>query len=315
VVHEYNECYLYHSFMEKELDPRIRKIWELHLDMELGHLRNAVELMGRYTKKDAQELLPKRLPAPIVFEPNIKYVRDILESQVNLTAVGMDFKPVEQVDKNYRYFTYQNMVNGGWVPSEEVIEQHTEKFGEDYRLDLTFGERTDKVRAAEYYGLPTPSNDIFTLLKKEHNEVKLLFQKIKIAAHGKDALFSELAENLSLHMEGEEQLFYAKLQENPGTRDLVREAYEEHSEAKRILKDMENIPLAQKEWMSMVNQLQQSVEHHIEEEEMQLFPKAHDIIDQIESRNMAKDFQSDKQVNFQTTSWIKEPHERHATIG
>ena len=37
--HEYNECYLYYSFMEQETDPRIKAMWELHLNMELAHLQ------------------------------------------------------------------------------------------------------------------------------------------------------------------------------------------------------------------------------------------------------------------------------------
>jgi hypothetical protein len=39
VNHEYNECYLYYSFMETEPDPKVKAIWELHLNMELEHLR------------------------------------------------------------------------------------------------------------------------------------------------------------------------------------------------------------------------------------------------------------------------------------
>ncbi|MCF2435531.1 hypothetical protein LV779_16970 [Streptomyces thinghirensis] len=41
VNHEYNECYLYHSFMEQESDPKVKAIWELHLNMELEHLHAA----------------------------------------------------------------------------------------------------------------------------------------------------------------------------------------------------------------------------------------------------------------------------------
>src|SRR5690606_6529600 len=41
VLHEYNEVYLYHSFMSQEPDARLRRLWELHLDMELAHLHVA----------------------------------------------------------------------------------------------------------------------------------------------------------------------------------------------------------------------------------------------------------------------------------
>jgi hypothetical protein len=48
VFHQYNECYLYHSFMSQETDPRIKALWELHLNMEIEQLRLACEMMRRY---------------------------------------------------------------------------------------------------------------------------------------------------------------------------------------------------------------------------------------------------------------------------
>src|ERR1700712_1492868 len=45
VLYEYNECWLYWSCLSTETDPRIKAIWELHLGMEIEHLRLACELM------------------------------------------------------------------------------------------------------------------------------------------------------------------------------------------------------------------------------------------------------------------------------
>lgn len=298
VCHEYNECYLYHSFMEQESDPKVKQIWELHLDMELGHLKAACEMMRRFAKRDAEALLPKSLPAPIVFQSNIDYVRDVLESQINLTEVGTDLKPVDQIDSNYRYFMYQDMVNGGWVPSEEVIEQHVQKFRSDYRLELTNGERAGKIRPARYYQQKAPTKDIFSLLKKDHDETRLLFEKIKIGSQGREALFSELSEALSLHMEGEEHLFYPKLEDSNETRDLTMEGYDEHNEAKGILAEIGQMPFGNREWTSKLNDLQKSVEHHIKEEEKQLFDKARSVIDEEESERIAKEFQAEKHRNM-----------------
>lgn len=146
VCHDYNECYLYHSFMEEEVHPEIRSMWELHLDMELGHLKAACDLMKKYTKKDPAEILPENLPEPIILEQNVDYVRHILETQVDLTAVGTDFKPLEKLDPSYRYFRYQEMVNAAWVPSESVIKEHESRFGGDYRHKAN-GKQEGKARA------------------------------------------------------------------------------------------------------------------------------------------------------------------------
>jgi len=67
VVHESAACYLYYSFMGQETDRRLRQLWELHLQMELAHLRAAGDLLRRYTGRDPQEIVgPRGLPEPVV---------------------------------------------------------------------------------------------------------------------------------------------------------------------------------------------------------------------------------------------------------
>src|SRR5690606_35237342 len=63
VRHEYNECYLYHSFMQQEPDERIRKLWELHLNMEITQLQTACDMLRRYEGREPIEIgLPTALP-------------------------------------------------------------------------------------------------------------------------------------------------------------------------------------------------------------------------------------------------------------
>jgi hypothetical protein len=134
VFHHYNECYLYHSFMSQEPDPRIRAIWELHLGMEIEHLRVACEMMRRYEGMEAEEILPTELPEPTLFQENKDYVRQVLASQVDLRTIGAQFIPLDQMPEDAKYFEYQEAVNGGgFVPSEQVIDDHIAAFGGDYR--------------------------------------------------------------------------------------------------------------------------------------------------------------------------------------
>ena len=88
VLHEYNECWLYHSLAQDEPDSRIKKIWEMHLEMEIEHLKIACELMKERQKKDPEEMLPKQMPAPFKFESNIDYVREIMSEQTDYNAMG-----------------------------------------------------------------------------------------------------------------------------------------------------------------------------------------------------------------------------------
>jgi hypothetical protein len=134
VFHHYNECYLYHSFMSQEPDRRIRAIWELHLGMEIEHLRVACEMMRRYEGIDAEEILPAELPEPTLFQENKDYVRQVLASQVDLRTIGAQFVPLDQMPEDSKYFEYQEAVNsGGFTPSEQVIDDHISAHGSDYR--------------------------------------------------------------------------------------------------------------------------------------------------------------------------------------
>lgn len=133
VMHQYNECYLYYSFMQQEPDPRIKKLWELHLNMEIEQLRLACEMMRKYDKRDPEEMLPKELPEPVLFQENKAYIRQVLENQVNLTGNKTQFVRVEDLPQDHRYFKYQQTVNEGGVPSEQVIQSHERQMGKDYR--------------------------------------------------------------------------------------------------------------------------------------------------------------------------------------
>lgn len=136
VFHELNECWLYHSFMEDEIDPRVKAIYELHLNMEIEHLRIACELMRQVEKRDPEMLLPKALTRQVVFKENKQYVRQVLESQIDLTAKESEYVLVSELPKDHRYFTYQRMVHDDVEdPNEAVIRQTIETTGEEYRLE------------------------------------------------------------------------------------------------------------------------------------------------------------------------------------
>jgi hypothetical protein len=62
LLHEYNECYLYYSFLQGEVDSRIRKIWELHLGMEIEHLRLACDLFRSIERRTLSQYCRESYP-------------------------------------------------------------------------------------------------------------------------------------------------------------------------------------------------------------------------------------------------------------
>jgi hypothetical protein len=133
VTHEYTECWLYYSFMQQESDPRIKSIWELHLNMELAHLQQACDLLRRFEDREPEEVVgAKGLPEPLTFEPNKEYLRHLLATQIDLTTLGAGYV----TEAHERFEWMQEQLHGGLTPpSEEVIELHRQQFGDEYRLE------------------------------------------------------------------------------------------------------------------------------------------------------------------------------------
>jgi hypothetical protein len=135
VWHEYHECYLYYSCMQSEVDPRIKKIWEHNLHMELEHLRMVTDIFKKHERRDPQEFLPPELPEPLVFQSNVDYVRQLLATQIDMNAHETEFLMPDRMPKNGRYQAYQKKVNAGGTPSEQIIEAQRKK-GAEYRMEL-----------------------------------------------------------------------------------------------------------------------------------------------------------------------------------
>ena len=135
LLHEYNECWLYWSFMEQETDRNIKPIWELHLNMEISHLNTVAEI-ARQMGFDPEQSLPATFPEPLLFKSQVDYVRQILGSQVEYNACETEIGPPDKLPQNERYQQYQQTVNAKGAPTEEIIDRNRSKNGRDYRQEL-----------------------------------------------------------------------------------------------------------------------------------------------------------------------------------
>lgn len=113
------------------------------------------------------------------------------------------------------------------------------------------------------------------LLKQQHDEVEDLFEQIEEAEDEgeKLALFQQLADNLAAHAEIEEKIFYPAAYAKK-TEELLREAVEEHLAAKRLIADLLELAPDDENFDAKIKVLQEQIEHHVEEEEGELFKAA-----------------------------------------
>jgi len=119
----------------------------------------------------------------------------------------------------------------------------------------------------------------FELLKTDHKKMAQLFDKMESArGKAKLALFQQIKTELELHTHIEEKIFYPALETPEETHDLTLEAYEEHKVVKTLLAELSSANSADDEWQAKAKVLRENVEHHVKEEEGELFDKANDAL-------------------------------------
>ena len=128
--------------------------------------------------------------------------------------------------------------------------------------------------------------DAFTLLKTDHKTVAGIMDKIEEtterAVKGREELFTQLKTELDIHAEIEEKILYPVLEKAEETHDISLEAYEEHRIVKQLLSELEAEPKDAEEWTAKFTVLKENVEHHVEEEEGEMFKKARRVLSQEE---------------------------------
>jgi hemerythrin superfamily protein len=120
--------------------------------------------------------------------------------------------------------------------------------------------------------------DAITLLQKDHRQVEKIFDQIENGKGNREQLFGELARELTVHAEIEEQLFYPAVKNAKTTHDLVLESFEEHKQVKLVLADLEKADMSTENWMAGLKVLMEDVQHHVGEEENELFPKVQEKV-------------------------------------
>jgi len=122
--------------------------------------------------------------------------------------------------------------------------------------------------------------DITAVLIREHRMVAAILSRIETACE--EEQFDEIAEpfailktKLTAHAKGEEQAVYPRFAElSDEIKELIGEAKEEHSLVEDKLEELARIDVEDEEWKAKFTVLKELVEHHVEDEEGEVFPKA-----------------------------------------
>ena len=137
------------------------------------------------------------------------------------------------------------------------------------------------------------------LLKQDHQNVKQLFQEATHASNQnklKD-LFDKIDTELEIHAHIEETVFYPALEQHEELKDMVAEALEEHQEVKTLLEEIEELGSGSHDFGGKLQELMESVEHHVAEEEGEMFPKVREVFDERELDELGRQLNSAKGVH------------------
>jgi hemerythrin superfamily protein len=133
--------------------------------------------------------------------------------------------------------------------------------------------------------------DALAMLKQQHQEVDMLFQRIRQGGEDeKIQLLGQLAEKLTIHAEIEERHFYPFAQ-RMGIQDMVDNSLREHAQVKQLIAEILQLKRHDPRIDQNIQQLQQSVQSHVQVEENTLFPRLMSVASEDDLRNVGMEMQ------------------------
>ncbi|HMV51327.1 MAG TPA: hemerythrin domain-containing protein [Blastocatellia bacterium] len=137
------------------------------------------------------------------------------------------------------------------------------------------------------------------LLKEDHEKVSALFEQAE-AAKGhqqKKQVYEKIASELETHTYIEETIFYPAIRESDDLKDLVLESIEEHKQVKTLIREINNLTGDNDKFDAKLTVLQENVEHHVEEEENDMFPQVEQYMDESRLEELGRELEAAK-INF-----------------
>jgi len=130
--------------------------------------------------------------------------------------------------------------------------------------------------------------DAVSLLEEQHREMEKLFEELEtVSGVRKRKQFLEIADKLAIHATIEERDFYPAVRAK-ATEAILLESLEEHLGIKRVLTDLLAVDVDDETFDAKVKVLKEQIEHHVEEEENDLFPKVRQLLDAATSIAIAQ---------------------------
>jgi len=143
------------------------------------------------------------------------------------------------------------------------------------------------------------SADAIAMLKDDHMKVAQLFKDFEKLDDvdgdddAKGSIAEQICTELKVHAQIEEEIFYPAAREAIDEEDLVDEAEAEHADAKELIAQLESMEPDDDDFDKKVKLLNEAIDHHVKEEEGELFPKV--IEAQVDTKDLGRQMMQRKE--------------------
>jgi hypothetical protein len=141
--------------------------------------------------------------------------------------------------------------------------------------------------------------DAIALLKTDHDKVKRLLNELESTTERgvktRSELFATIKGELTLHEIVEEEIFYPELKAHPKAKDIVLEGFQEHHVVDLLMGELEALDVADETWGAKALVMKENIEHHIEEEEGEMFRTARQVFEAAELDDLGSRMEARKQ--------------------
>ena len=128
--------------------------------------------------------------------------------------------------------------------------------------------------------------DVLQLLKEDHDKIKKILTHLESTTDRgvktREEFYTKVRAELQVHEAIEEEILYPALKEHPKAKDLVLEAYEEHNVVDMVIAEIDALPYDDETWGAKLTVMRENIEHHIGEEESEMFEQCRNVFDRDE---------------------------------
>lgn len=138
--------------------------------------------------------------------------------------------------------------------------------------------------------------DGLEMLKEDHALVAELFEQAENTENEKQKqkLFDQIATELETHTYIEEKYFYPELEQHEDFKDITLEAFEEHKQVKTLIRELRALADGSEKFDAKLTVMKENVEHHVQEEEEEMFPQVREAFSQEQIEAWGEQFAAGK---------------------